>query len=46
MWIAYGKNYVGYSANYVVYNGSTPPAAPTDLTAQRRLEQPDQPDLD
>jgi C1A family cysteine protease/predicted secreted protein len=37
MWIAYGKNYVGYSANYVVYNGSTPPtppAAPSNLTAQ------------
>jgi len=37
MWIAYGKYYVGYSANYVVYNGSTPPtppAAPTGLTAQ------------
>ena len=36
MWIAYGKQYVGYSANYVVYNGSTPPtppAAPTNLTA-------------
>jgi C1A family cysteine protease len=36
MWIAYGKQSVGYSANYVVYNGSTPPtppAAPTNLTA-------------
>jgi C1A family cysteine protease len=33
MWIAYGKQYVGYSANYVVYNGSTPPAAPTNLAA-------------
>jgi predicted secreted protein len=36
MWIAYGKQYVGYSANYVVYAGSTPPtppAAPTSLTA-------------
>jgi len=36
MWIAYGKYYVGYSANYVVYNGSTPPAppaAPTGLAA-------------
>lgn len=36
MWIAYGKQYVGYSANYVVYNGSTPPtppAAPSGLTA-------------
>jgi C1A family cysteine protease/predicted secreted protein len=37
MWIAYGKYFVGYSANYVVYNGSTPPtppAAPSGLTAQ------------
>jgi C1A family cysteine protease/fibronectin type 3 domain-containing protein len=37
MWIAYGKYYVGYSANYVVYEGSTPPtppAAPSSLTAQ------------
>ena len=34
MWIAYGKQYVGYSANYVVYYGSTPPAAPSNLTAQ------------
>lgn len=36
MWIAYGKQYVGYSANYVVYNGSTPPTpppAPTNLMA-------------
>jgi hypothetical protein len=36
MRIAYGKSYVGYSANYVVYNGSTPPtppAAPSNLTA-------------
>jgi predicted secreted protein len=36
MWIAYGKAQVGYSANYVVYNGSTPPtppAAPSGLTA-------------
>jgi hypothetical protein len=33
MWIAYGKSYVGYSANYVVYTSSTPPAAPTSLTA-------------
>ncbi len=36
MWIAYGKQYVGYSANYVVYEGSTPPtppAAPTGLAA-------------
>jgi C1A family cysteine protease/predicted secreted protein len=33
MRIAYGKYYVGYSANYVVYNSSTPPAAPTGLTA-------------
>ena len=30
MWIAYGKYYVGYSANYVVYNGSTPPAPDPD----------------
>jgi C1A family cysteine protease/PKD repeat protein len=29
MWIAYGKYYVGYSANYVVYEGSTPPTPPT-----------------
>jgi titin len=37
MWIAYGKAQVGYSANYVVYSGSTPPtppAAPSGLTAQ------------
>jgi inhibitor of cysteine peptidase len=33
MWIAYGKYYVGYAAAYVVYTGSTPPAAPTDLAA-------------
>jgi titin len=36
MWIAYGKAKVGYSANYVVYSGSTPPTpptAPTNLTA-------------
>lgn len=33
MWIAYGKYYVGYAAAYVIYNGSTPPAAPTDLAA-------------
>jgi C1A family cysteine protease len=33
MRIAYGKYYVGYSANYVVYNGATPPAAPTNLAA-------------
>jgi predicted secreted protein len=31
MWIAYGKSYVGYSANYVVYQGTepTPPPPPT-----------------
>ena len=37
MWIAYGTYSVGYSANYVVYEGSTPPtppAAPSSLTAQ------------
>jgi titin len=37
MWIAYGKAQVGYSANYVVYSGSTPPtppAAPSNLAAQ------------
>jgi C1A family cysteine protease len=36
MWIAYGKQYVGYSANYVVYESSTPPTppvAPTSLAA-------------
>lgn len=33
MWIAYGKYYVGYAAAYVIYTGSTPPAAPTDLAA-------------
>lgn len=36
MWIAYGKNRVGYAAASVVYNSSippTPPAAPTGLTA-------------
>jgi C1A family cysteine protease/predicted secreted protein len=35
MRIAYGKNSVGYSANYVVYNGEggTAPAAPTGLAA-------------
>ena len=36
MRIAYGKNYVGYAAAYVVYNSSTPPAppaAPSGLTA-------------
>jgi predicted phage tail protein len=35
MRIAYGKNYVGYSANYVVYSlpPTTPPAAPTNLAA-------------
>jgi predicted secreted protein len=34
MWIAYGKNSVGYSANYVVYNAeATVPGAPTGLTA-------------
>jgi C1A family cysteine protease/PKD repeat protein len=29
MWIAYGKSDVGYSANYVVYEGSTQPTPPT-----------------
>jgi hypothetical protein len=35
MRIAYGKDYVGYSANYVVYYGTPtePPAAPTGLSA-------------
>ena len=36
MWIAYGKNRVGYAAASVVYNSSvppTPPAAPTNLAA-------------
>jgi hypothetical protein len=33
MRIAYGKAYVGYAAAYVVYNSSTPPAAPTNLAA-------------
>jgi C1A family cysteine protease len=33
MWIAYGKYFVGYSANYVVYQAPTPPAAPTNLAA-------------
>ncbi|HSJ58613.1 MAG TPA: C1 family peptidase [Anaerolineae bacterium] len=28
MWIAYGKSYVGYSANYVVYGGSVPTPTP------------------
>lgn len=31
MWIAYGKYYVGYSANYVVYVSAGPPAAPSNL---------------
>jgi C1A family cysteine protease len=33
MRIAYGKNYVGYAASYVVYNASTAPAAPSNLSA-------------
>jgi len=33
MWIAYGKNRVGYAAAYVVYNGTTPPTAPAAPTA-------------
>ncbi len=34
MWIAYGKNNVGYSANYVIYNAEgSIPAAPTNLAA-------------
>jgi len=38
MWIAYGKSYVGYSANYVLYGDTPPPsptpAAPTNLVAK------------
>jgi C1A family cysteine protease len=33
MRIAYGKSYVGYAASYVLYDGSTPPAAPSGLAA-------------
>jgi predicted secreted protein len=33
MWIEYGVSMVGYSANYVVYEGGLPPAAPGNLQA-------------
>jgi hypothetical protein len=32
MWIAYGKSYVGYSANYVVYGGGTEPTPTPEPT--------------